>query len=138
MKFFLSLFLFFASLIGLFAINGEQVFAVSTSTKAAALEQLNIGGKGAGYENVPSDPRAITAKVIDVFLGLIGTVAVFLFVYAGYLLITSHGDEGKLTKARQIMTGAIIGILVILLSFSITNFVGKKLQQNINETTQPN
>lgn len=138
MRFFLSLFLFFASLVGLFAINSEQVFAVTTSTKSTALDQLTAGGKGAGYDNVPSDPRIITAKIIDVFLGLIGSVAVFLFVYAGYLLITSHGDESKLTKSRQIMSGAIIGILVILLAFSITNFVAKKLQQNINETTQPN
>jgi len=135
MRFFLSLALVFV--VGLFVVSKDFVLATTTTTRGSAIEQLNAGGIGAGFANVPADPRVIATRIIDVFLGLIGSVAIFLFVYSGYLLITSHGDPDKFTKARKIMTGAIIGILLILLSFSITNFVGKKLQQNINQTTQP-
>ena len=76
-----------------------------------------------------------SSRVIKIFLSLLGTMAIFLFVYSGYLLITSHGESEKVTKARKIMTGAVIGMLLILLSFSITNFVGNKLQENINQTS---
>ena len=110
----------------------DSVLAV-TSTKSSVIEQLNAGAKGAGLEAHGTDPRIFATRIIEVFLGLIGTMAMFLFVYAGYLMITSHGDGTKVEKARKIMTGAIIGIFVILLSFSITNFVGRKLQEKINQ-----
>ncbi|PIR78085.1 MAG: hypothetical protein COU28_03575 [Candidatus Magasanikbacteria bacterium CG10_big_fil_rev_8_21_14_0_10_36_16] len=113
-------------------------YTLSASTTSigitqSAVEQLDAGAAGAGYDHTPTDPRIITTRVIEVFLGLIGSMAIFLFVYAGYLFITSHGDTAKLSKASKIMTGAVIGMLLILMSFSIANFVGKKLQQSINQ-----
>ncbi|EKE07505.1 MAG: hypothetical protein ACD_18C00064G0004 [uncultured bacterium] len=111
---------------------------VAESTKNSAIQQLNASASGAGYTHTAIDPRIMAANIIKIFLGLIGTVAIFLFVYAGYLLITSHGDSAKMGKASKIMTGAMIGILLILLSFSITNFVGKKLQQGITQDTVNN
>ncbi|OGH85864.1 MAG: hypothetical protein A2493_02350 [Candidatus Magasanikbacteria bacterium RIFOXYC12_FULL_33_11] len=112
-----------------------QTNTSTKSTKDSALEQLHAGANGAGLQEQSSDPRIIASRVIKIFLSLLGTMAIFLFVYSGYLLITSHGESEKVTKARKIMTGAVIGMLLILLSFSITNFVGNKLQENINQTS---
>jgi hypothetical protein len=116
--------------LGLFSSTN---LVLATTTQGMALEQLHAGADGAGITKESPDPRIVAAKVIKNFLGLLGAMAMFLFVYAGYLLITSHGESEKLGKASKIMTGAVIGLLLILLSFSITNFVGNKIQQSINQ-----
>ncbi len=127
----LILFLFLFFILGL-TTNSNFVLAV-TSTKGSALEQLRAGADSAGITGNQTDIRIIVAKIIKIFLGLLGSFAIFLFVYAGYLMITSNGEETKLTKSKKIMAGAIIGLLLILLSYSITNFVGTRIQQNVSQ-----
>jgi branched-subunit amino acid transport protein AzlD len=127
--------LFFISISLVFFSQNNFVLAetptTTSSTKDSALQQLHAGAKGAGLQEESTDPRIIASKIIKIFLSLVGTVAIFLFVYAGFLLITSHGESEKVKKASKIMTGAVIGILLILLSFSITNFVSNKVQDSI-------
>ncbi|HAT03531.1 MAG TPA: hypothetical protein DCS29_02005 [Candidatus Magasanikbacteria bacterium] len=105
----------------------SPVFA--TDVKDKAIEQLQAGGVQAGYGEEAQDPRVIAARAIQMFLGLIGTIFTFLFVYSGYLLITSHGEEDKITKARKTMMGAVIGLFVTLLAFSITYFIGTRVRE---------
>lgn len=52
-----------------------------------------------------------------------GTIAVFLLVYGGIRLITSGGDAKQVAGARQILTYAIVGLVIILLSFGIIYFI---------------
>ncbi len=50
------------------------------------------------------------------------------FIYAGVLWILNGGSDEMITKAKKIMTYAILGILVILLSYSAVTFVASSLQ----------
>ena len=54
----------------------------------------------------------------------VGFVAVFFIVYAGFSFVTSGGDPKKVQGARETMTFAIIGLLIVLFSFSILLFIG--------------
>ena len=58
------------------------------------------------------------------FLIFSGSVALFLVVWGGIKLITSGGDAKQVTAARQIITYAIVGLIVVLSSFSIVYFIG--------------
>ena len=52
-------------------------------------------------------------------------VSIFAFVaflWAGFLYITSFASEENNEKAKKIMTYAAIGIIVILLSYILTDF----------------
>lgn len=59
---------------------------------------------------------------VRVFLLLTGTLAFVAFVYAGFLFVTSFANEENNEKAKKIMTYTGIGIIVILLSYALTNF----------------
>jgi hypothetical protein len=61
--------------------------------------------------------------IINFFLGLMGLVSVAFLIYAGVMMITAGGDEQHLTKAKKIITYAVIGIVIILLSYTIVQFV---------------
>jgi hypothetical protein len=62
-------------------------------------------------------------NLIRAALIFVGSVAAFLIVYAGIRFVTSGGDPKQVTAARQIMTYAIIGLVLVLLSFAILFFI---------------
>lgn len=52
-----------------------------------------------------------------------GVVAVFLIVLSGFKFVTSGGDPKQVGTARQTLTWAIIGLVIILVSFFIINLI---------------
>ncbi|MFA5211609.1 MAG: hypothetical protein WC414_03905 [Patescibacteria group bacterium] len=61
--------------------------------------------------------------VINVILSFVGVIFTGLTVYAGILWMTARGDEGKVEKAKNILTGSIIGLFIALAAYSITNYI---------------
>lgn len=70
-----------------------------------------------------TDPRIIIGNIINVALGFVGIVLVIMVLYAGFIWMTAGGDGKRVEKARRILTNAIIGIVIVLLSLAITTFV---------------
>lgn len=84
------------------------------------------GDQGAGYGR-PSDARLIAASGIQVFLSLMGTLFSIYTVYAGFVYMTSAGNEEKITKARGMITHGVIGVAVIFMSYTIVYFIYKSV-----------
>ncbi|MDP3800491.1 MAG: hypothetical protein Q8Q90_03680 [bacterium] len=61
--------------------------------------------------------------LINYVIGIIAIVAVVMIVYAGYLYISSGGDEKKLGQAKSLILYAVIGLVVVIVSYSIVGFV---------------
>lgn len=59
---------------------------------------------------------------IRIALGLVGTVSLFLIIAAGITFITSGGGK-QVDQAKNMLTYAIIGLVVVLLSVFIVNLV---------------
>lgn len=69
------------------------------------------------------DLRIIIARIIRIFIGLLGILAVGLIIYAGFLWMTSAGDEQKIEQAKNILKNAVIGLIIILSAFAIASFI---------------
>lgn len=82
------------------------------------------GSKGAGY-GYPLDPRIIAAYVVQIVTGTVGIVFLAYTVYAGFLILTSGGNEEKTSKGRRIIFHSILGVLICLSAFAISLFVGR-------------
>lgn len=63
-------------------------------------------------------------NAVSGFLVFVGAVSMFYIIFSAYKFITSGGDPKQVEAARKIMTYAIIGMVVVLSSFTILNFVG--------------
>jgi len=72
-----------------------------------------------------------TIVSIAVPLGVISVV--ILVVYAGYLLTSSQGNPDKLKEGKDIITNAIIGFVVVLLSVAILILISNTLGLGIYE-----
>lgn len=83
---------------------------------------LNCVQQGTGGTLTDNDPRIIAARVINVVLGVLGTIATILIFYAGFLWMTAAGNDEQITKAKSIMSAAVIGLVIILASYSISTF----------------
>lgn len=97
-------------------------FAESFETELSQQTKAFAGEQGIGFDR-PNDPRAIVAQVIKVFLSVIGILFLVYTVYAGYLIMFSAGDEEKINKGKSTLRTAIIGIFIVLSSYSIVYFV---------------
>ena len=97
------------------------VSVVSTTRAALDLGQDNVsedlkGGDGAdGIEGVQN--------VISSFLGLVALIAVIMAIYGGFLILTGGANEENVAKGRKTLLYAIVGIIVIFLSWSIISLV---------------
>ncbi|MDD5291300.1 MAG: IPT/TIG domain-containing protein [Patescibacteria group bacterium] len=106
-------------------ILAAAIFTVANFALAQGLdvgmqygEQIGLGG---------DDPRVMAANVIRIALGFLGIIAVGLIIYAGWLYMTAAGEEEKIEKAKKILTGAIIGLVIVLSAFAIASFILNKL-----------
>ena len=95
---------------------------------------LNCVGQGTGGSLTQNDPRIIAARIINVVLGVLGTIATVLIFYAGFLWMTAAGNEEQITKAKGIMSAAVIGLVIILASYSISTFLVKNITSAVTGT----
>ena len=67
------------------------------------------------------------AQIIKAILGFLGVIFIVLIIYAGFLWMTSAGNEEKAGKAKKIITAAIIGLVIVLSAYAITIYVTDKI-----------
>lgn len=63
-------------------------------------------------------------NLIRAALIFVGVVALFFFMLSGFNFVTSGGDPKKIQGAKQTLTFAIVGLLIVLFSFAIIFFIG--------------
>lgn len=77
-----------------------------------------------GGLTMPSIELGVTlvARWVNFILGLIGVFAVIAIIYAGIRLILHFGDEEATTQAKNIVMGAIIGLIITFSSWTIIHY----------------
>lgn len=78
---------------------------------------VNIGPGRVGISNLLNNTIAL------IYAGA-GIIFVFMVVFSALQWITSGGDKEKYGAARSRLTHAIIGIILLALSFVIINLIG--------------
>lgn len=69
------------------------------------------------------DATCLITQVIRYILGIIAVIATLMFVWGGIMMLTSAGNADRVKKAKETLAWAAIGLVVILLSWTIIRFV---------------
>lgn len=77
----------------------------------------------AGGEDVPT----ILGNVIGTALSVVSIVFFILMIYGGFLWMTAHGKKEQTTKALDTIVAAVVGIIIILGAYALTQFVFNNL-----------
>lgn len=69
------------------------------------------------------DIRQIAVKLILIALSFLGIIFLGLTIYAGFLYMTAGGNQEKTSESLKLLRNAIIGLLIIAVSWAITRFM---------------
>jgi TRAP-type C4-dicarboxylate transport system permease small subunit len=113
------------------------LFSALTLTASAQIppdygikETANAAGLPTGQPSIST----VTAGIINTLLGIVGALAVVLIIYAGFLWMTSAGNEEKISTAKKLLAGSVIGLLIIFSAYAIALFVVKQIAESSGVT----
>ena len=69
------------------------------------------------------DPRKIIGMAISGAMSILGSLALAMFVYGGFVWMLSRGNPEKGKKGTDILIWAFIGLIIIFSSYAIVSFV---------------
>ena len=117
-----KLIIFFSALLTF--INPFEARAQGFTVNITQPKGLGIAaglGPGAQAEGIV---QTILVNVISIFFAVGGLGVLIYFVWGAVDWILSGGDKEKVAGARKKMTNAIIGLVLLSLSYVIINLVG--------------
>ncbi len=81
------------------------------------------------YSSYATDPKLVIASILQVLLGIVGAATLLMFIWGGFKLIFSEGNEDDIKKGRDVLVWATIGLAVIMASYSILSYTFTLLQK---------
>lgn len=113
-----------ASVVGLGLLFSLGAWIAPTALVHAAdstTDSLTTVGDATGLGN--EDPKIIIGNIIRYALEFIGVILVVIIVYGGFVWMTAAGNPEKVDKAKKILINAVVGLIIILMSWGIATFV---------------
>jgi len=102
------------------ACTPEQLAAgTCTETSTPTTGIVTLDNPLGGIES----PQALVGQVINSIFGIVGSLALVMFIYGGFLWLTSAGSAEQVKKGKDIFIWAVIGLVVIFSAYSLVRFV---------------
>lgn len=101
--------------------------------------QTSGAGAGVRLPNPISGVDSIAGlvgRLVKGVLGVVGSVALLMFVYGGIRWILSAGEPKEVTNAKNILRNATIGLVLIFFSYSISSLIIGFLEEVGTGTSQ--
>jgi len=75
------------------------------------------------------DPNAFIGSVLKFAIGIGGGIAFLLMILGVFQIITSAGNPDRLKAGKELITSALIGLLMIIFSVFLLELIGVKILQ---------
>ena len=105
------------------ALMPALALADNPFTRAKADLEGTVATKAYGGTPPRQNLFEIAGSLINVALGFLGIVLLGYMLYAGFMWMTSGGETEKAEKALTMIRNAVIGLVIIVAAFAISNFV---------------
>lgn len=115
----------FVLMLAVFLFLPSLSYAEEPVTGSEIQKSLDITGEATSLSK--TDPRIIAGRVIKAALSIVGAIALCIVIYAGFLYMTAGGDPDKIKKAKQWLTNAFIGLVIIFMAYSIVSYIINQL-----------
>ncbi len=112
--------------VGMTAIAHAAITIDDNICNGALLNPDGGGCADADIDAAGTDIESIISTGIDLFSLVVGIIAVIMIIIGGVKYITSGGDAGNVTGAKNTILYAIIGLIVVALAQTIVFFVLNK------------
>ncbi|MFC1599933.1 hypothetical protein ACFL3T_02810 [Patescibacteria group bacterium] len=89
----------------------------------ASAQLINTSDVPQNIQGGGGDFRAIILNIVNFFLGFLGLIAVIMVIYGGITYVTAAGNQESIDKGKKVIMYAVIGIVIVLISFALINTV---------------
>jgi hypothetical protein len=103
-------------------VQDHTVFADARAEVCAGINAAS-GGKDCGDT---AGVNKLVGTIVDILSWIVGVLAVIMVIFAGFQYVSSGGDAGKVSNAKNTLIYAIIGLVVVAFAQTIVKFVLQK------------
>lgn len=103
--------------IGLIGAFSQAQSIVDTNPNTALGAKYQTGSYGI------DDFMILAINISRWILGIVGSLSLVMFVYGGFMFLISGGSSDSVSKAKKIITAAVIGLIIVFASYLIIKFV---------------
>lgn len=104
---------------------------LAQDTIGSTISGLDTTAKEAyGTDNISQVSKTVPeliGQVVGSVLAFIGVLFLLLMIYAGILWMTARGNDQQVTKAIDLITAAVIGLVIVLSAYAITAYIGSQI-----------
>lgn len=93
---------------------------------ACGTTELSVDGGSACKSKLNTGTKKVNSlitQVINIFSIIVGIVAVIMIIVGGFKYITSGGDSGNISSAKNTIIYAVIGLVIVALAQFLVQFV---------------
>ncbi len=90
-----------------------------TTSGGGLTNPLAICGSNQGIKCV----QVVLGSVIKTALGIVGSLALLMAVWGGFLWLTSMGNESKVETGKKTLIWSVLGLVLIFGAYALTSFV---------------
>lgn len=110
------------------AVPSLAAVAAADTVSTGLCQGTNIatgtpGQSCTGGDTADNSIAKIANQVVNIFSIIVGVVAVIMIIYGGFKYITSGGDSGNVSSAKNTLIYAVIGLIIVALSQFIVHVV---------------
>jgi heme O synthase-like polyprenyltransferase len=88
-----------------------------------------LGGTGVSrFSNI----TVLVLSYVNFALPYLSLAAFAGFVYAGFLYVTAYGQEDQIEKAKKILKYSVVGLVLVIFSFSIVRLLTDELSSAVS------
>lgn len=91
-------------------------------------------GENSGYSGAPfpsltdpmqsiGSPQSLLGKIINIIMGMVGSLALIMFIFGGISWMTAGGNEQKVKQSIGIIVWSALGLAVIFLSYALVKLL---------------
>jgi hypothetical protein len=103
-----------------------KTVTVGVYTECTAACRDLLSKEGASITNPLGDidtPQKLIGKIINSALGIVGSIALVMFIYGGFTWMLAAGNAEAVSKGKNILIWSVIGLVIIFSSYALVNFV---------------
>jgi hypothetical protein len=119
MKKFLAPVFAFCAVLFLFGIESPLALAQENQGMVRGVDNPKLINESTSYDG---SFRESVLTIVNFFLYFVGLLSVVMFIYGGFIFITTGSEDGS-EKGKKILLYAGIGIIVILVSYAAVNTI---------------
>lgn len=113
-----------AGVVGVFApsatVGAINVFDSTEANKACSSANANSSVCDASKKDKLS---SFIGTIVNILLYILGAVAVIMMIIGGFMYAVSGGDLSAVTKAKNTILYAVVGLVVAVMAYAIVHFV---------------